>query len=965
MRQLARMAALLSLVLAEVALPMLAHAAVLAAQSDASIADTKHQFNGAIFQPHILTTGSSSMAVYQVGMYVHSDNPANYWNSSFIGRDCSFISGNEDSFIGFIEDGVRYSQVVRFSGNLLCDNETATHYFRIYSSDGNPIVVLNANTTYNLYGMRSEFSSYDTGSGLEVRIYGSATVGGGACYHDSLATPVSDCDSGPSPQLTSIGYFVAGDLLSSPIATTTGPPSVLFLPGIEGSRLYETVGSSESMIWEPSITTNTGDLELTPEGVGVRSDIYTRDVIDTAYGTDIYDSFLKNLQDQKDANRITDFEAIAYDWRLSLRDLLTYGSKTEKGISYSSARSTSTPYIIQELRRLTANSPTHKVTIVAHSNGGLVAKELMRVLGSEASNLIDQVIFVAVPQAGTPQALAGLLHGQDAGLPSFFPVIFSADNARQVGNNSPTLYNLLPSENYFTYVDTPVITIDPVTMPDWVAKYGTTIHSGVAIKNFLADTYQRVASSSPVLETPVALNPTLLTGAEAVHAELDQWVPPPGIHLTQIAGWGVPKTIASLRYSRRGGIIHVEPQFVVDGDGTVVTPSALWTSASEVVRNYWLNLEKYNADHENFAQRRTPFWDKNHANILTVSEVNSFLNDLITKESKPLSDFKYFSESAPEFPVKRLQYALHSPLTLDLYDDQGRHTGISTSTGQLEEQIPGSYYVTFGETKYIFADENVTQHIYMQGYAQGTFTLNVNEYEGNTLTASTTFKDIPTTASTTARIGTSGDFSSLSPLTVDKNGDGTNDFTLALKLNDVVTIPADTNPPEMKISLDAASRRLVLSAVDLEDGTTTQVLSTVATSSRAVDAAGNSLTVKYSKNEQKNDRALLTISSLAYGTQQATSTFGVMRYYWLASSKTAPPSIFLAHLKTKDAAVIALYLAATKKTLLVSATSADDLTDPAVLAASLVLRPRPSIKQYPGWVIPFITSDRGKLKLGY
>ncbi len=136
----------------------------------------------------------------------------------------------------------------------------------------------------------------------------------------------------------------------------------------------------------------------------------------------------------------------------------------------------------------------------------------------------------------------------------------------------------------------------------------------------------------------------------------------------------------------------------------------------------------------------------------------------------------------------RLRYELHSPLTLNLYDDQGRHTGISTTTGQVEEQIPGTYYKEWGHVKYIFTDASTSAHIIMNGYAAGIFTFNVDQLVGNSIIASTTFKDIPTTASTTVSIDVQSDISTLSSLRIDKNRDGLVDQTLIPKLNDIATV---------------------------------------------------------------------------------------------------------------------------------------------------------------------------------
>ena len=83
------------------------------------------------------------------------------------------------------------------------------------------------------------------------------------------------------------------------------------------------------------------------------------------------------------AGIINEWKALPYDWRLALEDMLASGKKIgekngEDNISYLDA--TSTPYIFQELERLAETSDTGKVTIITHSNGGLVAKYLLRQL---------------------------------------------------------------------------------------------------------------------------------------------------------------------------------------------------------------------------------------------------------------------------------------------------------------------------------------------------------------------------------------------------------------------------------------------------------------------------------------------------------------------------------------------------------------------------------------------------------
>ncbi len=244
--------------------------------------------------------------------------------------------------------------------------------------------------------------------------------------------------------------------------------NVLFLPGIEGSRLYEGTGcgkTAEEKLWEPvadslvQILRGAGDdkvrdLFLDQTGSSVCSDIYVKenDIIDSVRGNAIYASLVSEMNGLKSGGTISNWKPVAYDWRLSLDDLLTKGIELNSRIYYATTTATSTPYIEQTLRGLAGGSKTGKVSIVAHSNGGLVTKALLNKLGSEAASLVDKIILVGAPQSGAPEALGVALVGHNAGIYKFgFPIVSNAV-VRAFAQNSPMAYHLLPSQNYFDSV---------------------------------------------------------------------------------------------------------------------------------------------------------------------------------------------------------------------------------------------------------------------------------------------------------------------------------------------------------------------------------------------------------------------------------------------------------------------------------------------------------------------------------
>jgi len=557
--------------------------------------------------------------------------------------------------------------------------------------------------------------------------------------------------------------------------------NVMFLPGIEGSRLYRPdYSGGTDKLWEPGVTDDGNDdlrdMFLTLSGTGIRSDIYALkgDIIGrTPANADIYDSFIQKMDVLKAAGTIADWEPIAYDWRLSLNEILQSGHEIDGRIYYTGDLSgTSTPYIIQELRRLAASSNTGKVTIIAHSNGGLLAKALTEALGAEAEMLIDKMIFVAVPQAGSPNAVASGLHGYDQNLA--WGLINSKQTARAFASTSPMFYHLLPSAGYFTYVDDPVVTFDS-TLPEWRSRYGASIHSEETLDQFLTDTFGRVPATGNENQ-PIQLSQSLKSAANTLHDDIDVWAPPEGVDLVQIAGWGVDRTLSGISYTKKG--TGVEPELIqtIDGDGTVPVPSALWVGDDLGAQNIWLDLAKYNSFSERLSNGRVG--SASHGNILSISELLDYVSDALKNSPKNVEEYKYLSASSPLGEEKRLRYSLHSPLKLDLYDNEGRHTGVS-ETGEIDEEIPGTYYSELGDVKYLFVDPSVAGNIVMNGYATGTFTFKIEQLKGDTVSGSVAYSDIPTTPSTVARIQIQEDISGTTPLLIDQNGDGQTDTYVA------------------------------------------------------------------------------------------------------------------------------------------------------------------------------------------
>jgi hypothetical protein len=397
-------------------------------------------------------------------------------------------------------------------------------------------------------------------------------------------------------------------------------------------------------------------------------------------------------------------------------------------------------------------------------------------------------------------------------------------------------------------------------------------------------------------------------------------------------------------------------------------PSALWTSTTTGVQNYWLDLKSYNTLENRILGARLK---TDHGSILEVSELLSLIEDKLFQGSGILPKFISTSTPTADPHDARLRYALHSPLTLNLYDSQGRHTGVSTTTGQIEELIPGTYYTEFGDVKYLFTDASTTARVVMNGYAPGTFTLNVDQYSGNTLTASTTFKDVPTTPSTTVTLNVQSDISTLSNMNVDTNSDGTTDFTLAPKLGGTVTL--DTMPPELRFTFSTSTSALISSATD-DSGVATLVSTTTypalkkgqktyqgiaTTTLTARDATGNTTQFFYTELlPSPAQRDTITPLALVYNGATTTLANSLISYKWRVATSTY--SLFAANLRNATTTLESHWRP--KKTKTIIMLKPQDLDDSDSDDAVDV---RPTKVTLSGMVVPYITTQKGNLIIGY
>ncbi|KKU82151.1 MAG: Cell surface protein [Parcubacteria group bacterium GW2011_GWA1_47_8] len=609
----------------------------------------------------------------------------------------------------------------------------------------------------------------------------------GGNYWSDFDTPEEGCSDVNADGFCDAPYVFTGGQDDLPWVTQDGwknssnsctqncYSNVLFLPGLEASRLYQKDPgclflNCENKLWEPNRNDDVRKLYLSPTtGESVHPDTYTRDVIDEAFGVNIYKGFLGFMEGLVIKGTIKHFETLPYDWRDDQKDVVTRSIRLESG-SYD---------IATRIVDLASTSPTGKVTLIAHSNGGLVAKELVEDLKSRGQeNLIDRIILVAVPELGTPKAVFEMLHGAGP----FFLSFPSKEVTRELAENMKSAYTLLPSREYFNRLRGPFVEFSTTTSVTQGFRnvYGNSISDYDTLRKFLrGENGARMEPQASAVNEPNVLKENFLANAETRHATQDTWMPPSGIEVIEIVGLGLDaprgveykstkKKVCSPYFSGCPRIDVIDPQPLVtsEGDSTVVYPSA-----------EALGVERYYVDifqHNKLGQFNV---NRDHKNILEITPIQTLLTTLIKNEATSTLPLYITNTKPPQSDAdKRLRIGVHSPVALHLYDSLGRHTGPitnpdpSSDLDYAEERIPNTYYWQIGEGQYAGASGEQITTIQLTGKDLGTFTLDIEEITGGTTTSMTIYEDIPVTASTIATIEAGGNVAPVLKVDIDGNG---------------------------------------------------------------------------------------------------------------------------------------------------------------------------------------------------
>src|SRR3989344_5322604 len=311
-----------------------------------------------------------------------------------------------------------------------------------------------------------------------------------------------------------------------------------------------------------------------------------------------------------------------------------------------------------------------KVNIVAHSMGGLVARNYIS--ATPSASKVNKLIEMGVPHLGTVLGLKAILYGEAISYNFYslkIPIIASSE-VKDISFNSAGMHTLIPSNFYFNlYNDSKQQKPQPFFDDRDIDK-----NNIIGNLNYLQqkDLIKNLKS-----------NMTAYDIAEQYHTNLDSLlVQTNGVKLYEIVGSG-PKTLGQIRETWwiewPFKLIPRRDEIFITGDGTVPLYSA---SLKSDTLDYSGGAPIYyvNQKHE----------DLPSSNGTAMQTVKALLADdtlpTEVKSEKIVSDGKQISIEDAE---------------IDLYDSSNNHTGLDAN-GNIEINIPDTIYDSIESSKHVY-----------------------------------------------------------------------------------------------------------------------------------------------------------------------------------------------------------------------------------------------------------------------
>jgi len=491
---------------------------------------------------------------------------------------------------------------------------------------------------------------------------------------------------------------------------------VILVPGILGTEMKK----GEDTLWLNlgRLLTDIGDefmdpLAMNEDGTPADAGVAIGDVIRKVSVVDVslYDYF-GGLIDELQLNGYsegTDLFVFPYDWRLDIQG--------------NSVR------LKEKIDTVLSQTFSDKVNIMAHSMGGLVAKQY--ILDNQHSK-IDKLIFVGTPHLGAPKAFKALMFGDTFDIPKFVDQL----EIKKIVYNMFSVYQLLPSQAYFDiangyYFDATSADPDDYKLLDFSETMA-----------LLAKDYNFNGLMAALRLHSYALDNLDLTNT--------------GIASYNVSGCNTASISMIVRRNMEinlGEDLDTEYLlYLSEGDGTVPLNS------SEAV-----NIP---------ADRRFYLRGAEHSRMPSQPSIRQFINQILNYPTNFSSLPDGVIADSSQCKLEGKLVSVHSPVELHIYDDQGNHVGPNYDDS-IDENIPGVVYEVLDDNKFAFLpkDENQNYTVKLNATDVGAFNMRIMTIDDSQNTETVYYNQVPIAASSYGEMlisGTSVD----DYLSFDPDGDG-------------------------------------------------------------------------------------------------------------------------------------------------------------------------------------------------
>ncbi len=512
---------------------------------------------------------------------------------------------------------------------------------------------------------------------------------------------------------TSTSTATTTDATSTPpIATSTAKTPVIIIPGIMGSYLNRDYGD-KSEIW-PSISNLL--LSIT--------DHFLDDLALNFDGSENIEYPMKS----GDIIRKTTVGILGLNYTSDtfdglIQELTTNGYEEDKDLfvfpyDWRKDNAENAGLLKNKIDEILATTSATKVDIVAHSMGGLLAKSY---IAQNGTSTIDKIIFIGTPHLGAPKAYKALMYGDDMGIRFGFSILYPAE-VKYISQNMPGVFELLPSKKYIDTNSNAYI-YDGINKKDWLSFDET--------ENFM------MSSGRNSLIFPISDN---------LHDSIDN-LDLENLNSFNFSGCGMTKTIGQIITTEKSNGSEEHKILYSNGDETV----PLISSDVRAKSNYYVT-------------------GYSHSALPSASGIKQDILSIL-QNSSTAENFANVSTSSDVCLISGRAISVHSPVSLDIYDANNNHTGIS-SDGNIEYGVNGVSFDEINGEKFAFLPSGIDYKIILNGEGSGTFDFYIEDVSGNDKVSNEkSWLSVPI-ESTSSKFQIIISSSSSQIIDVDENGDG-------------------------------------------------------------------------------------------------------------------------------------------------------------------------------------------------